>query len=141
MLHHATINKGVVSKRERQKQEGGGEDAVGKVFCARRLFREALAQIAVVVIVVCVEVVVEVVLKSNFCAGSCFPSGHYAGGGGMASGTTTSQRCRSEIPPIIAAQTKLRPAVYTPPPVRNVSTTQCPTTTCSTLWCISNACN
>lgn len=59
-----------------------------KVFCARSLFCEALAQVAVVVIVVCVEVVVEVVFKSNFCAGCCFPSVHYAGGGGMVSGKT-----------------------------------------------------
>lgn len=44
-----------------------------KVFCARWLFCEALAQEAVaVVVVVCVELVVEVVLKSDFCAG-CFP--------------------------------------------------------------------
>lgn len=61
----------------------------GKVFCARWLFCEALAQVAVavVVVVVCVELVVEVVLKSDFCAGWCFPSVQYAGeeilGGGI----------------------------------------------------------
>lgn len=49
-----------------------------KVFCARWLFCEALAQVAVAV-VVCVELVVEVVLKSDFCAGCCFPSVQYAG--------------------------------------------------------------
>lgn len=43
----------------------------GKVFCARWLFCEALAQVAVVV---CVELVVEVVLASDFCAGCGFPS-------------------------------------------------------------------
>ncbi len=60
-----------------------------KVFCARWLFCEALAQVAVavVVVVVCVELVVEVVLKSDFCAGCCFPSSvQYAGEGGMVSG-------------------------------------------------------
>lgn len=63
-----------------------------KVFCARWLFCEALAQEAVavvVVVVVCVELVVEVVLKSDFCAG-CFPvCGMCRGGGeggGMVSG-------------------------------------------------------
>lgn len=41
-----------------------------KFFCARWLFCEALAQVAVAVaVVVCVELVVEVVLQSFFCAG------------------------------------------------------------------------
>lgn len=58
-----------------------------KVFCARWLFCEALAQVAVaVVVVVCVELVVEVVLKSDFCAGCGFPSVQYAGESGMVSG-------------------------------------------------------
>lgn len=39
-----------------------------KFFCARWLFCEALAQVAVAV-VVCVELVVEAVLQSLFCAG------------------------------------------------------------------------
>lgn len=55
-----------------------------KVFCARWLFCEALAQEAVavvVVVVVCVELVVEVVLKSDFCAG-CFPVCGMCRGGG-----------------------------------------------------------
>lgn len=53
----------------------------GKDFCARWLFCEALARVAVVVVVVCVELVVEVVLKSDFCAGCVFfPSVQDAGG-------------------------------------------------------------
>ncbi len=63
------------SKKERTMKER-------RSFCARWLFCEALARVAVaVVVVVCVEVVVEVVLKSDFCAGCCFPSVQYAGGG------------------------------------------------------------
>lgn len=84
-LHHATINKGVVffkkKKREERKEETGKNNE-GKVFCARWLFCEALALVAVAVVVVCVELVVEVVLKSNFCAGCGFPSMHCAGEGG-----------------------------------------------------------
>lgn len=64
------------SKKERMVKERRG-------FCARWLFCEALARVAVaVVVVVCVELVVEVVLKSDFCAGCCFPSVQYAGGEG-----------------------------------------------------------
>lgn len=92
-LHHATINKGVVKKKsvggkeeEERKEERTMEER--KVFCARWLFCEALAQEAVavvVVVVVCVELVVEVVLKSDFCAG-CFPVCGMCRAGGKAVG-------------------------------------------------------
>lgn len=53
----------------------------GRVLCARWLFCEALALVAVVV---CVELVVQVVSKSDFCTGCGFASmqgrGWYQGG-------------------------------------------------------------
>lgn len=87
---------------------------------------EALAQVAVaVVVLVCVDVVVvvEVVLKSNFCAGCCFPSVQYAGGEvGWYQDSGLEER---DPPTELASDQLLQPLALS----GDGSTTRCPTTT------------
>lgn len=96
-----------------------------KVFCARWLFCEALARVAVAVVVVCVELVVEVVLKSDFCAGCCSQcavcrrgGGEKVGGREAAFWVEVVKRCREAI----GSQTGLEPTMFKLALLRNVPT-------------------